>query len=174
MKGKDIAEHIVRGEIPDMEQNMAQLRAACSNLETAGISKNKNRNGFTMKFKPIFIALIAIISSLLTMTALAVAFPEQMAEIFPILKTNKIISNADGTQEYPVERVPYAFSETLRKYIQNNEAVSIYENEQEDILRLKYELTFNSFDEASEFFGVPIKYNYEFDFVEAYYVQGIF
>ncbi|MCL2816050.1 MAG: hypothetical protein FWD23_15755 [Oscillospiraceae bacterium] len=44
MKGKDIIEHIVRGEIPGMEQNIEQVRANCLSQEATGNSiKNKFR-----------------------------------------------------------------------------------------------------------------------------------
>ena len=46
MKGKDIIEYIVRGEIPDMEQNMEQVRTNCLNEEA-------NENSIKSKFRLI-------------------------------------------------------------------------------------------------------------------------
>jgi hypothetical protein len=53
MRGKEITDHIVRGEIPDIEQSMEQLRAACANQEADGIYKNQNRKRNKFNFQRI-------------------------------------------------------------------------------------------------------------------------
>jgi hypothetical protein len=73
MKGKEIIEHIVRGEIPDMEQNMEQIRANCLSQE---VNENSAKNKFPQKTDKVRLILwkpAAIIALMICFVMLASA-----------------------------------------------------------------------------------------------------
>ena len=92
------------------------------------------------------LAVIAIVCILMTTTALAIAFPELWR--IGRLSIHGVI---DGSIGILSENSVYPFSENLREYIEQNENKAL-----EGSVHEAYEITFNSFEEASDFFGVPI------------------
>jgi len=91
------------------------------------------------------VVLVGIILVLLTTNVFAF--------VIPAIQRNRTF--VDGTEEKILiisEAIPHSFSENLREYLQNNVPTDIYQDD--EILSKRYEITFNSFDEASEFFGI--------------------
>jgi len=100
------------------------------------------------------IAIVALAFVLMTVTALAIVFPE-LRRIGKV----SIDENTEYGLEIGVESGYYPFTEKLRNYIQQNEGTVSARNSAKI-----YGITFASFEEAAEFFGVPIaKINFQYE-----------
>ena len=121
-------------------ENMAQKILATGGTQAFRTPKRNN--------KLIRVMLIAVISVFMTATALAVVIPE-------LLQGGRIFVRETEDMDYlkaAADLESHTFSENLRKYIQNTEAWYV----DEDNFKTGYQAEFNSFEEASDFFGFPI------------------
>jgi len=128
--------------------NMAEKILANTESKTMRAPRRNNRL--------IQIALVAIISVFMTVTVFAVVAPEMISEVL----SGRLFVRETDNPEYPVkittEMTAYPFSEKLREYIQNNEGGPLNEGEPLHEYLLRYDIMFDSFEEISDFFDVPI------------------
>jgi len=102
------------------------------------------------------VVIAALIFTLTTITVLAAAFPE-------LWRNGEFSIEESGIygMEIKTESGHYPFSEKLREYIRQNEGEPAFDDNYTTIM---YAIRFDSFQEASNFFGVPIvKVNFKYN-----------
>ena len=153
MKGKEIIDYIVRGEIPDMTQNIEQVRENCLSQEANKISTEYSKH----KKRPVGkVVLIAIMLFTLTSaTALAAVFSGIIKIGTPYWQEDKVGVETAGV--YPI-------SENLRSHINNPNSWTITTYGENNEYEFKHIMGVNlpilsSMEEAAAFYGVPLPQN---------------